>query len=304
MSIDLNLQQFLSYIFNILFYSLFKICNYFTSDYNSLRICMRLFIYYPQYYFSISIQKLFRSLLGHTKITPLENLDDKGTVPIVTITNEHNVSEDILSILYIHGDEYTSRRHFCTELYRRLEHKFPSKKIEIHIPLYRSYPEYSIENSLSDIAVVYKDLKKKSRTLWIIADSFGGSLVIQLATELSELDCDGMILLSPITNLYCDYPSFESVKDDCLYPIEAKKMIQSRMNMEALHNISIIPISIPIYIFVSRNELCRDDSRDLYRINRHARLYETPDTVHLFPLFWHIHEKGNRALSKMVSLVN
>jgi predicted alpha/beta hydrolase family esterase len=265
---------------------------------------MRLFVYYPQYYFSISIQKLFRVLLCYTKPILLEHLDNTGRVPLITITNNQNFSEDVLSILYIHGDEYTSRRQFCTELYRRVEHKFPSKKIEIHIPLYRSFPEHSIEDSLSDLAVVYKDLKKKKRKLWIIADSFGGCLAVQLATELSEIDCEGMILISPITNLYCEYPSFESVKDDCLYAIEAKKMIRSRINPDSIHSISIIPISIPIYIFVSKNELCRDDSRELYRINRHARLYEIPDAIHLFPLFWHIHEKGNRSLSKMVTLIN
>ena len=303
MSLELFLQSFISYIFNSLFYISFKIFNYFTSDENALRCSMKLFMFFPQYYFSISIQALFRSLLKHTKLDPLENFNNNGKVPFYTISNNQNPSEEILSILYIHGDEYTSRRQFCTELYHRIQNKFPNRKVEVHIPIYRSSPEHSIENSLSDIAIIYNNLKKKSRKLWIVADSFGGCLAVQLATELSEIDCSGMILLSPITNLYCDYPSFENIKDDCFYPIEAKKMIQSRIKPESLHNVSFIPISIPIYIFVSQNELCRDDARDLYRINRHARLYETPNTIHLFPLFWHLHEKGNQALYKIVSIV-
>ena len=234
MSLELFLRSFISYIFNSLFYILFKIFNYFTSDENALRYSMKLFIFFPQYYFSISIQPLFRSLLKHTKPDPLEYFDDNNKVPFYRITNNQNPSQDILSILYIHGDEYTSRRQFCTELYHRIQNKFPNRKIEILIPIYRSSPEHSIENSLSDIANIYKYLKRQSRKLWIIADSFGGCLAVQLATELSELDCDGMVLLSPITNLYCDYPSFENIKDDCFYPIEAKKMIQSRINTESL----------------------------------------------------------------------
>jgi len=284
MSLELFLRSFISYIFNKLFYILFKILNYLTSDENALRFCMKIFIYFPQYYFSISIQTLIRSLLKYTKPDILEYFHTNSNVPFYIISNNKNPSQDILSILYIHGDEYTSRRQFCTELYHRIQNKFPYRKIEVYIPIYRSSPEFSIDNSLNDIAIIYKHLKEKSRKLWIIADSFGGCLAVQLATELSELDCNGMILLSPITNLY---------------HIEGKKMIQSRIN-----NISFIPISIPIYIFVSQNELFRDDARDLYRINRHSRLYETPNTVHLFPLFWHLHEKGNYALSKMVTLIN
>jgi predicted alpha/beta hydrolase family esterase len=265
---------------------------------------MRIFIYIPQYYFSISIQTLFSYLLNTKKTNSLENVNNKDKVSFYTITNQHNLSEDVLSILYIYGDNYTSRRHFCTELYHRIQNKCPNRKIEIHIPNYRSFPEHPIECSLNDIAIIYKDLKKKSRNLWIIADSLGGCLTIQLATEMSELDCTGIILLSPITNLYCDYPSFENIKDDCWHSIEAKKMIQSKINPESLHNVSVVPISIPMYIFVSQNELYRDDARDLYRINRHARLYEISNTVHLFPLFWHLHEKGNQALNKIVSIIN
>jgi acetyl esterase/lipase len=304
MSIYLYINCIISYFFNVLFYIFLKFLKYFTSDHKALRICTRIFIYVPQYYFSIPIQTLFRSLLNTKKINSLEQFNNKEKVPFYTITNEDHLSKDIVSILYIHGDDYTSRRNFCTELYDRIQNKCPNRKIEIHIPLYRSFPEYSIECSLNDIAIIYKYLKEKSRNLWIIADSIGGSLAIQLATEMSELDCTGIILLSPITNFYCDYPSFEYIKDDCLYPIEAKKMIQSKINPQSLHNVNIIPISIPIYIFVSQNELYRDDARDIYRINRHARLYEISNTVHLFPLFWHVHEKGNQALNKIVSIIN
>ena len=275
----------ISYLFNLLFYFVFKICNYFILDHRALRFCLRLFIYYPNYYFSIPIQTLFHSLLTHTRISPLECFNNKNKVPMFTITNKKNISKNVLSILYIHGDEYTSRRMFCTELYHRIQKKFPNRKIEIHIPLYRSLPKYSIENSLNDIANVLQCLKKKTDNLWMIADSFGALVAVQLATELSELDCSGIVLLSPITNL-------DSIKS------------RTKVKSSTINSLDVIPISIPIYIFFSDNESCRDDSRELYRINRHTRLYEIPDTVHLFPLFWHIHEKGNCALTKIVTLVN
>lgn len=273
----------LYYLFYILYYISYII---YKNKHRAVQLSVRCSTWLQSKYFPVWVIRLpFLSVL-HPDPSDVDR-EDRSVINrtvLYRVSNKQTDYQQKRSIFFVHGGgfvsgDYQSYRSFCLELVRRTDDRCP---IEIWFPEYRLCPENHVGDSISDILMLYQEIQRTGSTPLIIADSAGAFLAIQLLQSVSR--CPGLLLLSPILNVS---PCFFGNKSS-IYSIDYSK----------------IP---PVTVWLSDTEIFSEDGvqfvNDVIKYGGNAKLYKYRDTVHLWMLFWFLHEEGEQAMGEILDTI-
>ena len=204
---------------------------------------------------------------------------------------------DGTAVLYLHGGAFSSRPtalhwQFVQDVYDRTG-------ATIYMPFYPLAPKHSFKETYLALLSFYKYVIRKHKTVYIMGDSAGATLVLGLANLLKRenvLRPVGLVAMSPVVDMSFSNPEMKKyqIVDTMLSRDGAKYMCQTWAKGAGYKNPLVSPKysnfkDFPdIYLFYGDYEIFCPDLRDFVNIVNDAggRIFavEQKRCFHVYPL--------------------
>ncbi len=219
-------------------------------------------------------------------------------------------------MIYLHGGGFVMgsiRSHQA--LVSHITHASNTRTLFIE---YALAPEHPHPHGLKNLLDVYRDIvaNDEYNEVFLIGDSAGGGLIVQAIEQLQKNDIrepNGVILISPWTNLNGDTPSYENnASIDPILSVQAVHSYATAYN--PLNKKEANPSSIqfkqfpPVLILVGTQEILLDDSKILYdqirNVQNDATLKVVSGQTHVWVLTNIDHQDSKSALNDIKAFID
>jgi monoterpene epsilon-lactone hydrolase len=219
-------------------------------------------------------------------------------------------------IIYLHGGGFAMGSiHSHQALVSHITHATNTRTLFID---YALSPEHPHPHGLRNLLDVYRDIIANDdyTEVFLIGDSAGGGLIVLAIEQLQKKDIrqpNGIILISPWTNLNADTPSYrENASIDPILSIESVHGYALGYNPLNLREANPASIQFkqfpPTLIFVGTQEILLDDSKILYdqirKVQSDAVIKIVPNQTHVWMLTNIDHQDSKNALVEMKAFID
>ena len=253
--------------------------------------------YFTEDYFDTSIEQLSsrtEQVFPECQLNNTLGFEEFEDNKVYTLTSDNY--ENI--ILYIHGGAWIFEMNlaqvsFCDELASRLNAK-------VYMPLYPLAPKSNCIETMSFIEDLYKEILKENKTLYVMGDSAGGNIALNLMYTIKQeglTNPNKLVVMAPVSDLtFSNLKSQEINETD--HELDLYGLKKSAILWAGEDNLTN-PKYSPLYADVQgypdtmlvqgTNDVLYPDNLILYQNMKDAgvnvTLVEGEDLWHVFPVF-------------------